>query len=884
MSNVITAYHDKIQDKSQLYDNHAIIVDQQYEPFLITQFDLFFLPLHELTEQLKNYKSVTAFKRIKRTAAMILLFLALPFAGFYLTHTLGLLSFEVPDIAIIILKEVIFFAALALLVLWHDLATNYDSQKQLAIYPDLDDFLKHSLETQGIQFQQYLVQQPLDYFHPVTFDLLVKSLQTNKSNTYIDTSSLLKTILSHEHIQRVLARLEIPEIQKLLTSASLTQETAPLYEYTALQSFILYATEQAILTKSRRVYPEHLLLALFTIFPILKDVLQEYKVDFLTFVKTIEWYIITEQYQARTNLLDTSQPYYAKGGIADGWVKGFTFYLDKISTNILEVVNSKGGIYGVGHTKEVNNLIGVLQKEFSANAVLVGDPGVGKSSIIYGLAQRILEGDIPPTLRSLTINEINLNKFLSLASSSYGGLPELINKLSEELRKQVGTILYFDDLEVLLSTGAGEGTAMSYLMPLLLQSPVPIIGTMTFAQYTTLRDKYPTVIDNFKEIRVDELSQEDTFTILTTKIDQLEKLHRISISLPALRDIITLTATYQPNKRFPKKAVELLEQAAVEATNTKPRQLTRELVAQVVAKLSDIPVAHTSPEEAERLLTLEKRIHQKYVNQHDAVLTIVDALQRAKTSVRNTTKPFGVFLFLGPSGVGKTELAKITATEYFGSEFSLIRIDLSQYKLDSDIPTIITMLRKVSLRPYTLLLLDEFEKTTTSIHDIFMRLFDEGIVVTPQDETLYFNNAIIIATSNIGSDLLLKADPAQFENSKAQVLDLLPSVLKIELINRFDKVVVFGALSLEHLQQIAVLMVNDLIQKLADQGIHSTYTDKTIAYLVSQGYVPGMGARPLRRTLQNTLETSLAQFILQTQKATGKNPKEVDFDTLLPTV
>ncbi len=884
MSNVFTAYHDKIQDKSQLYDNHAVVVDAQFEPFLITQFDLFFLPLQELTDELKNYKSQNLFKKMKRFIATTLLFLAIPFAGFYLFFVLGQISFTIPSFVIILLKEEIFIAALALLVLWHDLATNYDAKKQLVTYPELDDFLKHSIESQGVQFQQYLIQQPLDYFHPTTFELLANSLQSKNKKTYIDTSLLLKTILGHEHIQRVLARLEIPDVEKLLTTVALTNDTAPVYDYTSIQSFAMYATEQAIKTKSRKVYPEHLLLALFSIFPVLKDVLQENKVDFLTFVKTIEWYIITEQYQSRTNIFDLNQPYFLKGGIADGWVKGFTFFLDKISTNVLEVINSRGGIYGVGHTKEINNLISILQKEYDANAVLVGDPGVGKSSVIYGLAQRIIEGDIPPALKNLSIKSIDLNKFLSLAASGSGGLPDLVNKLSEELRKQVGTILYFDDLEVLLSTGSGEGTAMSYLMPLLLQSPVPIVGTMTFAQFTNLKDRFPTIMDVFKEIRIDQVSQEDTFTIMTTKIDQLERMYKITISLPALRDIITLTATYQPNKRFPKKAVELLEQAAVQASNTKSRKLSRELVAQVIQTLADIPVAQASPEEAERLLTLEKRIHQKYVNQHDAVLAIVDALQRAKTNIRNTTRPFGVFMFLGPSGVGKTELAKITAKEYFGSDFSLIRIDLSQYKMDSDIQTIIAQLKKVTLRPYTLLLLDEFEKTTSSIHDMFMRLFDEGIVVTPQDETLYFNNAIIIATSNIGSDILLRAEPSQFESAKAQVLDLLPSVLKIELINRFDKVLVFSSLTLEHLQQIVVLMLNDLVQKLGEQGIRSTYTDKTIAFIVSRGYSPGMGARPIKRVMQDTLETGLAQSILKTQRETGRNPQDVDFDTLLPTV
>jgi len=165
-----------------------------------------------------------------------------------------------------------------------------------------------------------------------------------------------------------------------------------------------------------------------------------------------------------------------------------------------------------------------------------------------------------------------------------------------------------------------------------------------------------------------------------------------------------------------------------------------------------------------------------------------------------------------------------------------------------------------------------------------MRLFDEGIVVTPKDETLYFNNSIIIATSNIGSDLLLKAPPEKFEETKLQILDMLPQYLKVELINRFDKVIVFGALSLEHLQQIAVLMVNDLVQKLSEQGIRSTYTDKTINYLVAHGYVPGMGARPLRRTLQDSLETALAKFILKSQQEAGANPKDVNFDELLPSV
>ncbi len=882
MSNVFTAFHDKMQDTSSLYDNHAIIVDTQYEPFLITQFDLFFIPLKELIDKIKSHKANKNFAKFKRFLAVLFLVLALPFAVTYFLYSLKLISLTIPEWGIVLMKQEIFFAALALLILWHDIVTGYDAQKLLPKYPELDDFLKHNIETQGIQFQQYVMMNPLDFFHPVTFDLIANSLRSTGQRTYIDSAILLKQLLKHEHLQRVLQRLDIKQLEEVFNSTQLTPDTAPQYPYPALQSFILYATEQAILTGSNRVLPEHIVLAIFTMFPVLQEVLQQQRIDFLTFRKTIEWYIMTEQYQSKTNAFDLANPYFTKGGIADGWVKGFTFYLDKISHDVMQEISQNGGVYGIGHAKEINNLIGILQKQFNANAILIGDPGVGKSSIIYGLSQRILEGNVPPALKGLKIRIIDINRFVALASIGTGGLAELMQKINDELRKQVGTILYFDDLEILLNTGTNTGSVMSYIMPLLLQSPVPIIGTMTFSQYATLKEKYPTVIDAFKEIRVDEVSPDDTFTILTTKIDQLEQKNRITITFPALRDILTLTATYQPNKRFPKKAVEVLEQAAVIAAGSPQKKLSREIVAQVIQTATDIPAITATPQDAERLLSLEKRIHQKYINQNDAVNAIVEALQRAKTNLRNTSKALGVFLFLGPSGVGKTELAKITAHEYFGGEFSLIRIDLSQYKRDEDIPALFNQLRKVALRPYTLLLLDEFEKAPASIHDVFMRLFDEGIVVTPEDETLYFNNAIIIATSNVGSDLLLRTTPTEFESAKQQVISMLPNHFKVELINRFDKVIVFAPLSLEHLQQITVLQLNDLVEKLSEQGIRAEYTSKTISYLVSHGYVPGMGARPLRRAMQDLLEASLAQYILKVQQETGKNPASVDFDALLP--
>jgi len=882
MSNILTLFQDKSKGDSHLYDNHALIVDNQYEPYLLTAFDLYFISIPEISTFFSKYRSRLKFNGRKRSLSLFLLILALPLAVLYVVAALEMLPFEIQEYLLIAMKEEIFLAAFALLVLWHDLATNYDSQSELPRYPEIDDFTVNSIEKNGVPFHKYSIRKPLDYFHPSTLKLLSSAVIKEKNGYFVKSKLLLLTLLSNKHIKDVFARLEINNLKELLSEVSLTDKGTPQYPFTVLQSFVLYSMEQAILTKSKKVYPEHIFLMLFEAFPLLKDVLQKHKIDFLTLKKAIEWYILSEQYAARTNALNINIPYYPNGGVADGWIKGYTYILDRISHDTLDIIKKRGGIYGLGHAKEINTLISILQRELSANALLVGDPGVGKSSIILGLSQQLLEGRVPPQLKGLEIKSIDINKLLALASTQKGGLPDLIQKLSNELRKQVATVLYFDNLEILLSTGTGEGTAISYLMPLLLDSPIPIVGTMTFAQYSKLQHTFPTLIDAFSQIRVDSLNKEDTFTILTSKIEKLENLHKISITFPALRDILTLTETYQPNKKFPKKAVELLEQAAVQASNTKERRLTRTLVSQVTETLTDIPSIYTSPEEAEKLLTLEKRIHERYVNQNDAVITIVDALKRAKTNIRDTTKPFGVFLFLGPSGVGKTELAKITAEEYFGGEFSLIRIDLSQIKNTTDIPTVINKLKKVAIRPYTLLLLDEFEKTTSEIHDIFMRLFDEGIVVTPEDETLYFNNTIIIATSNIGSNLLLNSAPEEFDENRQKILNLLPEYLKVELINRFDKVVVFNSLSFEHLQEITILMLDKLVNSLTNQGITAIYSQGTVAYITALGHQPGMGARPLKRAIQDTIENKLSQYILETQQQTGENPTEVNFDLFIP--
>lgn len=875
----VTAYKDKISNKVEMYNNYAVILDPQYEPFILTQFDIFTLNLDHLYEEVRMHKAYETFKHLKRLAAFVTLLISLPLGITYFGLITKLLNIEIDSAFLLVMREMIYVAALAILVLWHDLSTNFDAQS-MPRYPEIDDFILETLKQNTINFSTFKLRNPLVYMHPSTKQLLFSSIVTQNKMYVFNSEKLLKTVVQHEHVQRVLKRLEITDAGKVLMQAPISQDSAPTFSFGSLQSFILYATEQAILTKSFKIYPEHLLLALFNMFPVLKDILKEYHIDHTTFEKTIEWYIIEEQFQNKANLLDVKQPYYQKGGIVDSWVKGFTFFLDKISTNLSDLIISRGGLYGIGHTKEINYLISVLQKKYDANTILVGDPGVGKSSIIWGLTQRILDGDIPRQLRGLQVKSVDINKFLAI-SNDVGGISELVNKLSVELKNQVGTILYFDELEVLMNTGVGQGSTISYLLPLLIQSPVPIVGTMTYAQYNEFEKTYPSILQSFSIIRVDEVEPEDTFTILSTRITDLEQQYGISISFPALDEIIKVCQVYLPQKKFPKKAVEVLDQSVIQATRSRDKRLTREVVRQTVSEITKIPTLATNTSQASRLLDLEDKIHQKYINQEEAVHSIVESLQRSQTMLRNTKRPIGVFLFLGPSGVGKTELAKITAEEYFGGEYSIIRVDLSQFKNLSDTQSIVGMLEKVAMRPYGLVLLDEIEKAPQNVLDIFLRLFDEGILVSNRGENIYFNNTIIICTSNIGSDMLLQADPDQFVVAKQAILKMLPEYFRPEFINRFDKTLVFKPLSKDHVIQICILNLNELVTKLASQGITAEYSFITVNYIATIGYDPGMGARPIKRAIQDYIEANVARYILETQSMQGAQPNYINFDSII---
>ncbi|GEM_PF-1862210 len=874
---VITAYRDKVTNTLFRYDNHAVIIDPTYEPFLVTQNDLFTIPVPELERTIAEFKVGQLFVTIKRVFLLGVILLALIAAAIYFFTLAGYISLN--NNILVLQRELMFFAAIAILMLWHDLSTNFDSVQKMPRFGDIDDFMIESVEKGTIQLALLKQRNPLLYLHPMTKQILFSAVIPYRDTYILASETLLKFVVHHEHVQRVLKRLEIENSTEILINVPISSTSAPEFPAEALQSLILYTVEQAIETKSHTIYPEHILLALFEIFPILKNVLKQYHVDVQTFQKAIEWYIIDEQYRAKTNSMDPMVSYNLKGGIADSWVKGFTFFLDKISFNVTDFINKRGGLYGIGHSKEINYLIGILQKKYDANTILVGDPGTGKSSIIYGLAQKILEGDVPSSLRNMNIKTVDINRLLSVAAQE-GGISTLVDKLSEELKKQVGTILYFDELMVLLNTGVGSEKTISYLMPLLLQSPIPIIGTMTYAEYALLEKQYPSLLQSFTVIRVDEVDPSDTFTILTTKIRDLEQKQGLYITFPALKDIIDLSQIYMPQKRFPKKAVEILDQAIILAIRMHEKRLTRDIVKNTISEMTKMPFASSSQAAAQKILTLEQKIHERYINQEEGVHAIVEALQRSQTMLRNTSRAIATFLFLGPTGVGKTELAKITAKEYFGSDFSVIRVDLSQFKTANDIPSIIEILYQINLKPYSLVLLDEFEKAPQPILDLFLRLFDEGVLVSPNGENIYFNNSIIICTSNIGSDLLLNVDPVEFEDARRKVLEMIPSYFRPELINRFDRTIIFRPLDQDHIKKIAALNLNELIQKLAMQGITIEYSDITINYLSEEGFNPGMGARPLKRLIQDKIEAPIAKMIL-TSQTKNEQISSINLDMLI---
>ncbi len=574
----------------------------------------------------------------------------------------------------------------------------------------------------------------------------------------------------------------------------------------------------------------------------------------------------------------------------------------------------------VGRDSELLELARTLLRKEKNNPVLIGEAGVGKTAIVEGLAFRIARGDVHPDLRGKRIIELSA-AVLVAGTTLRGQFEARMNSLLEELRSQPDVIVFFDELHTLLGAGSAQGTALDaaqILKPPLARGEIRCIGATTIEEYRRYIEKDAALERRFQPIMVDEPDQQTTLEILRALKPEYERFHGLRIPDGLLQEAVSLGARYLRDRRFPDKAIDIVDQAC---SRTKLTRLTYvgqsteagsievpvQAAAEVVAEWTGRPVEDLTEDERKKLLRLEDELLAAVIGQKEAVRKVAQAIRTARAGLRSKNRPQAVFLFLGPTGVGKTELAKQLAHVLFGSESAMIRLDMSEYMEKHNVSRLIgappgyvgyeeegQLTGRLRTAPYCVVLLDEIEKAHPDVLNIFLQIFEDGRVTDSKGRTVDCTDAIFIMTSNIGSRILrlhsassgdisenlfvtiddqqdaLPEDSLNEIYWREQLQQELLQFLRPELLNRIDDVVVFNSLSRDDIHRIAELMIADIRRKLAEEhNISFTLTDEAMNVLVEAGYDPEFGARPMRRAVEDLVNRPLAELLLREHISAG---------------
>lgn len=636
--------------------------------------------------------------------------------------------------------------------------------------------------------------------------------------------------------------------------------------------------------------------------------------------------------------------------------KGRKSVLDFFSTDMTAEARAGKLDPVVGREQQIRRVITILNRRTKNNPVLIGEPGVGKTAIVEGLAQRIIAEDVPDSLLDKRIVMLDLPGMV--AGTKYRGeFEERLKKVMEELQNDKKTIVFIDELHLIVGAGSAEGSmdAGNILKPMLARGKVQVIGATTNEEYTKHIEKDAALERRFQPVQVPETTVSETLAIMKGLRKHYEEFHNVSISDEILSDVVHLAKRYINERFMPDKAIDLLDETAahlrVEKGKTSPeaRRLQRELklvnsriedaveaedyeraarektrasqiseqlkemqsagkdsstikitsedVADVVARITGVPVRKVIRSEAKYLLNLEKTIGKHVIGQHEAVSAVSRAVRRNRSGISSEKRPIGSFIFLGPTGVGKTELARTLAQEFFGSEKALVKIDMSEFGEHHNVSRLVgapagyvgyddngQLTEKIRRQPYSLVLFDEIEKAHPDIFNMMLQILEDGTLTDSKGRKIDFTNTIVIMTSNIGADKLQKEASFGFranranelkdlaelhEQNRERVLDELKKQMRPELLNRIDKTIVFHALSKDDIYRIIDLQINELSQRLQRKGLGLKLTKAAKQYLLDNGYDAKNGVRPLRRLIQDTLEDHIAGEILDDNYAKG---------------
>lgn len=628
--------------------------------------------------------------------------------------------------------------------------------------------------------------------------------------------------------------------------------------------------------------------------------------------------------------------------------KSATETLDKFSRDMTALAKKNKFDPIVGRDKEIERIVQILSRRTKNNPCLVGDPGVGKTAIVEGLAQKIAEGNVPDTLKNKRIVGLDLSAMV--AGSKYRGeFEERMKKAMDEVKADGNIILFVDEIHTIIGAGAAEGAidASNILKPALSRGEIQLIGATTLEEYRKHIEKDAAFERRFQPVKVEEPDEQAAVAMLKALRDKYEMHHKVTISDDAIEAAVKLSSRYVSDRFLPDKAIDLIDEAASrlrlktfsapdnvaemeeklaemekekeaaikteefeKAAEIKRAQdalraqwkeakkewennhenqaqvVTREEVAEVVSVWTGVPLQSLQEEESQRLLHLEDILHQRVIGQSEAVKALAKAIRRGRVGLKDSNRPIGSFLFLGPTGVGKTELSKALAEALFGDEDAMIRIDMSEYMEKHSVSRMVgsppgyvgyeeggQLSEKVRRNPYSVVLFDEIEKASPDVFNVLLQVLDDGHITDGQGRKVDFKNTVIIMTSNAGARSIvepkrvgftsMETEEQSYQNMKKNVMEEVRHIFKPEFLNRIDDMIVFHSLTQEDILEIVKLMTKTVSKRIKENmDITVTFTDKALEKIAEEGYDKAFGARPLRRAIQSRIEDAFAEEYL----------------------
>lgn len=733
-------------------------------------------------------------------------------------------------------------------------------------------------ESLGIEAMEIMLDSfastKANQFSEITPVILLASLEKNKEGKYL----LLRCGFGLEKDTSAIISQAVAAIPKGTGSGEpqITQEAVN----------VLDAARQNAQKNSRDcVTSGDILLGLIQKSDVFKKLMFEIKIEENDIARVIEWHEMLfqqiDEFHKKFWEKDT-----VEGGLGRDWSFGYTPTLNQFARNLNLQVAGPGATHVYGREREIDEIERILAKSGRNNVLLIGDHGIGKKTIVKGFATKIVQSKVLPSLRYRQIFQVDTGALLS-GSGDSGEIAMRVKKVFNEAVRAGNIVLFFDNFHALVSRqeGVGKVNTSEIILPY-LESGINVIGATTLEEYHKNVEANPGVAAAFNRVDVKEPTQAETVQIMEEVIPFIENRDGVFWPYQSIKEVVRVADRYIHNKPFPQKAIEIVDEVSVEVAKAGQKIVHAQTIDEMVSKKLEVPVAQAEGEEAQKLLHLEEFLHKRVIGQDEAIEAVSSAMRRARSGIQSKQRPIGNFLFLGPTGVGKTETSKALAEAYFGSEKSMIRVDMSEFQEQSSIYRLIgsppaagaegekgQLTTAIMDNPFALVLLDEIEKAHKDIITLFLQVFDDGRLTDGTGRTVDFTNTIIIATSNAGSELIRENLQKNIhgEQMKKSLLDYLQKqgIFRPEFLNRFDAVIAFHPLSRVQIKQVAALMLKSLTERMAEKEISVQFTPAAVEKLAIVGFDPVYGARPMRRAIQDKVENVLANNILSGQIARG---------------